>query len=96
VFQRVIDGLGRWFTPPGLVMARVAFLAGWLGLRARRLVRFDDRRRIVVLLFEFRDASERDRQLLLELGNQGKQFGILDPQLGDLVFKRHGREYTTS
>jgi hypothetical protein len=50
----------------------------------------------LVLLFKFRNACKRGRKPLLQLGNYGAQFGILGPQAGDLVFKRHSREYTAS
>jgi hypothetical protein len=92
--KRMLECLGGWLTSPSLVMARVAFLAGWLGFRVRWLVRFDEGRRIVALLFEFSNPCKRRSQLVLELGDQRAEFCILGSQLGDLVFKRHGHEYS--
>jgi hypothetical protein len=94
--KRMLDDLSRRLTPTGLIMLGRAFFARRWGVGARRFVRLDEGGGIATLLFEFGDPRECGRELILQLGNQGVEFRILGPQAGDLVFKRHGREYTTS
>jgi hypothetical protein len=47
------------------------------------------------LLLELYNPRQCSRQLLLQLGNQSTDVGMLGPQAGVLFLKHHGRAYTT-
>src|SRR5215467_2100247 len=94
--QRMHHDLGRGFASTCLIVVGRAFYAR-LGVGARWLGGLDKGWGIAMLLFEFGNPRECGRELVLQLGNRGveasslgPQFGILGPQVGDLVFKRHG------
>ena len=66
-----------------------ALLAWWWHCRSLGTIRLDEGRRIATLLLQFRAPLECRCQLLLELGYQDAQFGVLGPQLGIVFLKRH-------
>jgi hypothetical protein len=87
--EYMVEYAARHLATASLVVARITLRARRLGVGAGRSVGLDERRRVAALVLQLGDTRERNRQLLLELGNRRAQFGILGTEPRDLIFKRH-------